>query len=476
MECCILETRRSTFYSMKQAPQNNSIKTFEMKLLLTFLALVAPGSLTLAFVPSFSPSNYNEYATKSILPGRKTARFAVAFGNHNHNPRLHNKNAREERFERVASKEATTQAPCIIEIDGMSYNLTAWAKAHPGGEKILLKFHGKDATKAFHAAGHSQKAHEMLKGFAVHPSATQNLHAIPANNVPRWRKKLFTKEDPVGVHKSLGVFVLIHFLFRFGQMYFGDPSCGLGSRLGKGAIIWPALCLVPHALLSLSSLIFHTVPKERVVGMPMIWSEYRVHNIAFGVRSVITAGLAWMSYYMQHAPIWRKAAVWGSGVTVLLALFTADMGTKFLRVNNMESTTATMPYWEGCSVQTQKQFKSFYAYCQFLATIACLAVGNPAWPLSVLVAIQLASLLMTLVRKGLLSTRGYHIGYTTTLLMPWIVGFRSLVHGPDFLFMTALGWILFQLRRQGVNKYALWGTVICGRIAFGDSVLNWNVY
>ena len=207
-----------------------------------------------------------------------------------------------------------------------------------------------------------------------------------------------------------------------------------------------------------------------------IWSEYRVHNIAFGVRSVITAGLAWLSYYKHHAPLWRRFSVWGSAATVILALFTADLGTHFLRVNNMESTTATMPYWEGCSVQTQKRFKTFYAYCQFLATLACLAVGNPAWPLSVLVAIQLASLLMTLVRKGFLSTRGYHIGYTTALIMPWLVGFRSLSSGPDFLFMTAFAWVLYQLRRRGINKYVLWGSVICGRIALGDRVLHWSVY
>jgi len=208
----------------------------------------------------------------------------------------------------------------------------------------------------------------------------------------------------------------------------------------------------------------------------MIWSEYRVHNIAFGVRSVITAGLAWLSYYTQHAPAVRKAAVYGSAATVLMALVVADLGTKYLRVNNEESTTATMPYWEGCSIQTQKRFKSFYAYCQFLATLACLAVGNPAWPLSVLIAIQMASLLMTLVRKGLLSTRGYHIGYTATLLMPWLVGLRSLLHGPDFLLITGIGWALYQLRRQGVNKYFLWGSVIAARIAFGDRVINWSVY
>lgn len=208
----------------------------------------------------------------------------------------------------------------------------------------------------------------------------------------------------------------------------------------------------------------------------MIWQEYRIHNIAFGVRSVIAAGLAWASYYFQHTPLIRKIAILGSGAAILIANYVADEGTKRLRVNNMESTTATMPYWDGCSMETQKRFKSFYAYCQFMATLSCLAVANPAWPLSVLLAIQMASLLMTLVRKGLLSARGYHIGYTITLVMPWFVGLRSLAYGPEFLAMVPLGWMLYQLRRRGVNKYALWVPLIAARIAFGDQVMKWDVY
>ena len=149
-----------------------------------------------------------------VCPRQKTARFAVAFGNRRHSANFQNKKKREERFERIASKEAQAQAPCIIEIDGTSYNLTAWAKAHPAGEKILLKFQGKDATKAFHAAGHSKKAHEMMKDFAIGSAAVSAL-PVP-DNVPRWRKKLFTKEDPIGVHKYFCIFVLLHFLFRFG--------------------------------------------------------------------------------------------------------------------------------------------------------------------------------------------------------------------------------------------------------------------
>ena len=409
-----------------------------------------------------------------------------------------------DRFERTASDVAQVDEPCILTIDGIRYNMTAWAKAHPGGVKILMKFHNKDATKAFHAADHSKMAYEMLHQFAILEStdlaannATVIADATAENTVrmlentsprclvvtierkrPRWMQKLFTKEDPIGVHKFLGVFVLLHFAFRYMQMLFGDPSAGLGTRLGKGASILPALCLVPHGLLSLSSLIFHTVPRERVVGKPMIWQEYRAHNIAFGVRSVVTAFLGWLAIFKGNSILWRRIAVTGCCLTALAANIVADEGTRRLRVDNAESTTATMPYWEGCSVETQKRFKTFYAYCQFLATGACITVGNPAWSLAVLLAIQMASLLMTLVRKGLLSAKGYHIGYTITLALPYFVALRHMLFSKslDFPVLAAGGWMLYQLRRRGVNKYVLWLPVYAFRIAYGDCLINWEAW
>jgi len=89
--------------------------------------------------------------------------YAISLGRSQQGSTDERKSKREERFARTSSKQAQAQAPCILKIDGVSYNMTAWAKAHPGGEKVLLRFHDKDASKAFHAAGHSKHAYEMLK-------------------------------------------------------------------------------------------------------------------------------------------------------------------------------------------------------------------------------------------------------------------------------------------------------------------------
>lgn len=455
--------------------------------------------------PHVSPSRHLPFAQCSlpqVAPFRNQPLFAIAIGK---------SSGQGDRFERTASNIAHVDEPCILTIDGMKVNVTAYARAHPGGVKVLKKFHGKDASRAFHAVDHSKAAYALLAKFVI-PSEQQVAGIVSTNSTvldatalqtiqmlettspptsgkcpvsitntkqrPRWIQKLFTKEDPIGVHKFLGVFVLLHFAFRYMQMLFGDPSAGLGTRLGKGPSMFAAMCLVPHGLLSLSSLIFHTVPRERVVGKPMIWQEYRVHNICFGLRSVVTAFLAWLAIYMGNTPSWRRIAVTCSCLTALTANIVADEGTRRLRADTAESTTATMPYWEGCSIETQKRFKSFYAYSQFLATGACITVGNPAWCLSVLLAIQMASLLMTLVRKGLLSARGYHIGYTITLALPYFVAMRAMIisQSPDFPVLAAGGWILYQLRRRGVNKYALWLPVYALRIAYGDRFINWQVW
>jgi hypothetical protein len=150
------------------------------------------------------------------------------------------------------------------------------AKALPGGVKILQRFNDKDATKAFHAAQHSAAAYEMLKDFATEEDLPVRMKAVKASTItissPTKKVPRFSPEKTPLVFTSIWEFSVYYIsLFRFGQMFFGDISAGLGTRLGKGPN-WVALaCLAPHALLSLSSLIFRTVPKERVVGQPMIW-------------------------------------------------------------------------------------------------------------------------------------------------------------------------------------------------------------
>ena len=147
--------------------------------------------------------------------------------------------------------------------------------------------------------------------------------------------------------------MLANYACRYYQMYFtsNNLTCGLGSY---GHPWFSFGCLIPHAMLSLSSLIFHTVPKERVVGKPMIWQEYRIHNIIFGLRSVTTAMITSLAIKFGNRGMVRKLAVTLCCISIVASLVGADVATSKLRAVEVESTTATMPYWDGCSMKTQQ--------------------------------------------------------------------------------------------------------------------------
>jgi len=344
--------------------------------------------------------------------------------------------------------------PIVVLIRGAPVDVTEYAKRHPGGAAILRRYHGKDATKAFEAVGHSEHALRQLQELqsAASPSPAQ------VATVARWRK-LVTSEDPFYVHKILGFFVLVHFMFRYVLILVGGDRYGGFSA--ASTLDLPLVCV--HGALSLTSLLFH-VPRERVEGSPMIWSEFRAHNIVFALRSVAAFALAWTA---ARWPALGGSAVVASAAVVLAAQRAADESTARLRVDPGTSTTATMPYWPGAGAGTIWCFKRFYAYCQFCATCACLACANPSWPFAVLLPIQLASLLLTLVRKGLISARAYHLAYASSLCLPFLVGFRFPADRPFFCGLLLLAAALLALRRGGAPKAALWLPVCGARLALG---------
>ena len=403
---------------------------------------------------------------------------------------------RQQRFNGTASTDTQIADECIITIHGVRHDVQAFARAHPAVSEILRKFHQRDATRAFEAAGHSDKAYEMLKDFAIEDdsivggmaSADALTISVASSTGERdqnkrikktlWKRKLFTMEDPIGVHKYLGIFCLLHFAYRYGQIFFGDTSAGFGSRGGLGASATAGLWLIPHGMLNLSSFIFH-VPRERIVGKPIIWKEYRVHNLIFVLRSAICTALCWISVYHEHTPIWRRAALVGSGMSILGANWAADEATKRLQPAENDSSVASLPFWEGCTLTTQRRIKKFYAYCQFMATISCLTITNPIWPFIVLMPIQMSSILLTLVRKSIISARGFHIGYFASLLFPFFVASKHIVEmgfAIDVPLAFALGTGAFLLRCKGVRKYMIWGPLVALRITLGDRIMNYAMW
>ena len=286
----------------------------------------------------------------------------------------------------------------ILTINNTKYNLTSWQNNHPGGYKILQKYNNKDATKEFYKIKHSQYAIELLEKIRSNSSNTSELLINDKNN--NWMEKLFTEEDKNNLHKILGIYCLLHFLYRYSISLTFDINGGIDSSFLS------IITILIHGLLSFSSLKFY-VPKERINTKPMIWQEFRAHNIIFGFRSIMCCFYLWLGIKFNI----RRISILLCCNQVINSLYAADLVTKQLRINNLESTTSTMPYWENCSFKTQNRFKYFYAYCQYLATLSCISCNNIIWPFITLLPIQLASFLMTLVRKGLISAKNYQVSF-----------------------------------------------------------------
>ncbi|KAJ1634833.1 hypothetical protein T492DRAFT_1133529 [Pavlovales sp. CCMP2436] len=244
----------------------------------------------------------------------------------------------------------------VIIIAGSRCNFTSWAREHPGGASVLRRQHGKDATAAFEGAHHSKEAVALLQRFlvpAVQASVQASVQAThlaqPTVEGVELRSKLPTEEDRrPPVHKILGVLALLHFLAR-------APTGGFAAtgNIGFAAVL-------PHGALSASSLRFH-VPKESIASKPMVWQEFRAHNI-----------------------VHRDA-----------------------RLRNS------------------------------------------------------AALLMTLVRKGIISAARYHLLYAGSLVLTFVPIVRDvLLFGvPDALLILPLAACPFALRRRGVSRcygYLFW--------------------
>merc|ERR1711971_754800 len=104
------------------------------------------------------------------------------------------------------------------------------------------------------------------------------------------------------------------------------------------------------------------------------------------------------------------------------------------------------------------------------ATLGCLSCTNPVYGLGILFPIQIASFLMTLVRKGIATAGAYHFVYTVGLIMPIPVLFRTVGLYESLQFM-GLAAVLYQVRRKGINKYHIWVPLLALRAVVGDKFL-----
>jgi hypothetical protein len=319
----------------------------------------------------------------------------------------------------------------LLRFGDKEIDVTSYLREHPGGPEVLEALAGQDALKAFQEVGHSAKARRRLAAFLEDDAISA---AISPASV---RQKLFTAEDPYNLHKTLGVLVAFHFLVLRLYGHFVTPLPFVAAPLAA----------VGCGVLALSSLRFH-VPRASNRTLPAIHAVFRGHNIVFALRSVVCS--------LANAFLAPRTALAIRVAAVLATRTAADLVEARLRASDDDyRTTATMPYWPGCSDARRRCHQLFYSFAQFGATNLCF-FEDALRPLDACIGIQGAAFALTLSRKGILSAYGYHIVYTCQLL--YVIALGAVVQiGRRDRSLLISSTLLRLARRSGYDKYLLWG-------------------
>ena len=270
---------------------------------------------------------------------------------------------------------------------------------------------------------------------------------------PRNLYKLFTKEDKLHIHKLIGVFVLVHYIFRFSSLLL-TGTMGFEKDSKKKLVFF----FLVHLILSWSSLLFH-LPPRRNMNKPMIWPELRLHNIIFATRSILDAlmhVLGFGSYKILRI------------IIAFVTMFAADIVSNYYRRRELINSTTMrgMPFPKSASQAFINRINSYYALSQIFATVGVLNISQ-TWRADVelafttLFAIQISALLMTLVRKSILEPAGWHFIYAISLGLSWILAAYHYSGTSSFtITMTRflVGGIIAAYLRFYLNgnKYVMW--------------------
>ena len=212
--------------------------------------------------------------------------------------------------------------------------------------------------------------------------------------------KLATKEDPVHLHKVLGSICLMHYIYR----YYLLLTTGTMSLRTPFAYYMVGV----HGLLSCSSMIFH-IPIKRNKSSPMIYPEYRLHSIVFALRSVFC-------YYLTYHGFPK---IYNIGICFATMGF-ADITTHFYPSGT--TTMRQMPFDSSVDVDKRTYIIMMQSFHQIGATFYML--GNEDACFTPMFAIQLAALLMTLVRKSIISANAWHLIY---IFAYWSLSIRYIM-------------------------------------------------
>lgn len=253
-------------------------------------------------------------------------------------------------------------------------------------------------------------------------------------------KKLIkgTHHDQIGFlknpHKILGYSALFHYMYRYyrffttGHMFDYKP--------------YEVIFILWHVILSCSSFLF-PIRSDRNYKNQIIWRELQLHNIVFTTRSAM---IMLFHIFSVQDPILTFPLV-------MVHHIGADIVTYYYK----DGTTMRKMAWdEQDSLYTAKPvFDRFYAIAQFGAT-TFLTYGTShqmEFAFSVMFAIQISTFLMTLRLKGIIGNNLWHILYSLSLFLTFVVGWE--VSNSNYLKNFYLAFFVWRtILRQ--DKYLGW--------------------
>ncbi|KAL8546658.1 hypothetical protein ACS0TY_006398 [Phlomoides rotata] len=108
--------------------------------------------------------------------------------------------------------EHNTQNDCWLTIFGKVLDVTSFLDEHPGGDEVLLKATGKDATAEFLDVGHTHDAWEKLDTFCI---GEIDKSTIPNDTEATPSQKQAQKSNYIYIFKFLIPFILFNLLLAF---------------------------------------------------------------------------------------------------------------------------------------------------------------------------------------------------------------------------------------------------------------------
>ena len=297
-------------------------------------------------------------------------------------------------------------------------------------------------------------------------------------------------------HKALGALALFDFARRLCLLAAtGDP----GMDAGPATLAWLAVHACSALAFQLRGRSSSETPEVREIreirGIPEI-PEMRWHTGIFAARALLAAALMWL----QAQPPWSPALWWAVQLmprpVVSLLLVAPPLVLRFaLVVATMLAADITsyacLRDEPASAVEGQGQGQGqgrtaavrdphaaalwalnvSYSVSQACGTLVVLASRSLGAVLFVLLPVQVAPLLMALVKKGVLRQAGWHLWYALSVLAAFYVAALSpATSAPSSGAPTAraLSWAeaagvlaAFAVARIAlrVNKYVFWASV-----------------